>query len=183
MEVRDGEIPYSIQRLISAVQYGDQNLIISAIRDNHISPNLCDESGCSLLHWASINNRVGIVRYLLGQGADANWVGGTLREIPIQWAARNGRYCQLIRLLVDAGSNLHHKNAHGVDVLHTAVRCGNVHTAFLLLSAGASPNTLDESGETPLHYLLKGSVNMSATDLIRLLLRFQADVFIKDFGP
>lgn len=55
---------------------------------------------------------------------------------------------------------------------------GDINGAFLLLHWGASPDTTDNHGDTPLLWLLKnkGSATDSSTsELIRLLLRFGAD--------
>lgn len=60
-----------------------------------LPPNLSDKDGCTLLHWAAINNRLQIVKYLISRRADVNAVGGINGEIPLQWAVRhpNGMIC------------------------------------------------------------------------------------------
>jgi palmitoyltransferase len=173
---------YSVNGIVKAVQYGKSEIVEKALLEKNISPDACDESGCSLLHWAAINNRSTIVKFLISKGANVNIVGGTLKEIPLQWAIRNGRYCQLVQFLIEAGSDLHHKNVHGADALQVAVRCGNLNMVFQLLVAGASPNTSTAQGDTPLLYLIKEKLTPESVDLIRLLLNFHADVHQRDHG-
>jgi ankyrin repeat protein len=72
-----------------ASQYGDIATMQNAIDVDMINPNTKDHEDCSLLHWAAINNRVGIVKMLIKAGADVNITGGNLVEIPLQWAVRS----------------------------------------------------------------------------------------------
>lgn len=64
----------------------------------HIKPHV----GCTLLHWAAINNRCKIAILLLDHGADSNGIGGTLGETPLLWALRK-KYYTMVQLLVQKG--------------------------------------------------------------------------------
>ena len=55
----------SITDVISAVQYGDIDLLKQYIELGEYNINTVDSEGCSLLHWAAINNRIEIARYLI----------------------------------------------------------------------------------------------------------------------
>ena len=55
---------------------------------------------------------------------------------------------------------------------------GSVELVFLLLVRGANPNSLNSSGDTPLHWLLKNEHDYF--DVLRLLLHFGADVLQPD---
>lgn len=57
------------------------------------------EDNITLLHWAAINNRVEIGKYLIGKGAKIDAVGGALRATPLQWAIRDGKLKMTILLL------------------------------------------------------------------------------------
>ena len=60
-------------------------------------------TGCSLLHWAALNNRVRISQYLINHGAIINISGGILGESPLQWAIRRKYYC-IVQLLIVKGN-------------------------------------------------------------------------------
>jgi hypothetical protein len=52
----------SVSKLVGAVQFGDLPAVQDAISKNRVSAKTIDGNGCSLLHWACINNRS--VRFL-----------------------------------------------------------------------------------------------------------------------
>ena len=41
-----------------------------------------------MLHWAAINNRTEIVKYLIAKGANVDAIGGELASTPLHWATR-----------------------------------------------------------------------------------------------
>ena len=47
----------SIDKLVSAVQFGDFVFVQKAISEKRDKAMSIDCNGCSLLHWACINNR------------------------------------------------------------------------------------------------------------------------------
>ena len=47
----------SISKLVSAVQFGDLAFVQEAIKVKRDIAKAVDDKGCSLLHWACINNR------------------------------------------------------------------------------------------------------------------------------
>lgn len=117
---------------IELVQFGDFESLKNLVEKGEITARYQDADRCSLLHWAAINNRITIVKYLLSKGADINHVGGVLEEIPLQWAVRNNMYTQMVHLLITNGSFLNHRNIHGHDALSLAIHSGNVNTAYIL---------------------------------------------------
>lgn len=134
-----------------------------------------DSEDCTLLHWAAINNRLKIAEYLISKSADVNAVGGSNREIPLQWCVRQHGCVKLVQLLIDAGSDLHHKSVYNLDSLFIAVQCGHVYGTYILLCSGANPNTVNARGDTPLYWLIKNQIE-NVRDLQRLLLRFGSSV-------
>jgi len=53
----------------------------------------------TLLHWAAINNRTEIAKYLINKGANIDAVGGALQSTPLHWAVRDGKL-EIITLLL-----------------------------------------------------------------------------------
>ncbi|KAJ1429039.1 ankyrin repeat-containing domain protein, partial [Ochromonadaceae sp. CCMP2298] len=91
-----------------------------------------DGSGCSLLHWAAINNRSEIARLLMEAGI-AQTAGGVLGESPLQWAVRR-RYYSMMEQIVQRGQcDLSHRSTQGNDALMLACKLGDISAAFLLL--------------------------------------------------
>ena len=167
-----------INSLIQAVQYGDIRNVKEFI-SGRTSPNTTDADGCSLLHWAAINNRVSIALYLIERGADVNIQGGLLSETPLHWAIRKDFY-RIVQLLLDHGASSSVKSNLGQDALHLAVQLGNIEMVFLLLSLGADPNTFNQEGDTPLMTVINNHKQPLALDMIRLLLRMGSDVAIQN---
>ena len=93
-------------------------------------------AGCSLLHWAAINNRHDIAELLINQGAIINIPGGMLGETPLLWAIRK-KYYRMMQLLIVKGADLRVKSVQGLDGLHMAVRAGDWNMLFMLLHFGA----------------------------------------------
>jgi palmitoyltransferase len=170
---------YTIDNLIRAVQWGDGRFVEAAIENYGMLPSSSDGDHCSLLHWAAINNRYDIARYLLSKDVDVNFVGGLNKEISLQWAVRTQRSSRLVQLLIAEGSDAQHKSIYGCDALFIAVQAMNLHAALVLLNSGANPNSVDMHGDTPLYVLLRRPTSIQSHDMIRLLLRFKASVNIK----
>jgi ankyrin repeat protein len=64
---------------------GDLQFAQKVLNERVISPNLCDDLQCTLLHWSSANNFLQIAELLLNSGANPNLPGGTYQETPLHW--------------------------------------------------------------------------------------------------
>mmetsp|Transcript_6127 Transcript_6127/g.11537 ORF Transcript_6127/g.11537 Transcript_6127/m.11537 type:complete len:555 (-) Transcript_6127:187-1851(-) len=157
VEVRDvaqgeeepGPVRNIMTEAVKAVQWGKLDTLKRMVEGKEIRVNDRDDQNCSLLHWASINNRVEIVKYLLEKHADVNRPGGILQETPLQWAARQG-HLDVVILLYKAGGDLSIRSTEGLDALMLACHCQKFALAMFLLSRGCSPNVQDARGLTPL---------------------------------
>lgn len=108
----------------------------------------CDVDGHSPLHWAAIDLRVDVAKYLVGKGADVNRPAGQNGETPIFHA----KTAEMARMLIEHGANLKFTNRYSGTALKEAVRGNHVGVVKVLLDAG---ETLDfdsavELGETKL---------------------------------
>eukprot|EP00903_Cladosiphon_okamuranus_P009592 g9131.t1 len=162
-----------VQDAVKACQFGDedalQELLEPATGRVLVDVNERDAEDVPLLHWAAINDRRQIVKYLLKQGAVTSAIGGVLKESALMWAARQG-YMTIIVDLLRAGADPHHRNTYGQTALHLAAQRGHVNTVLVVLAAGVPVTSKDSKGFTPLMYASKLCVgNM---DLIRVLINY-----------
>lgn len=133
--------------------------------------------GVSGLHWAAINNRLGVVRYLLTNEhsrADANAAGGQMRATPLHWACRNG-LVYIADFLLAHGADPALRDSQSYHALHLAVHSLNITlVVYVLLRAeeyGIHVDDADAIGCTPLHWAAYQGDVLS----VRALLRFGAD--------
>ena len=100
---------------------------------------------------ASENGQLGVVRFLLKNGANPDDADETSAgQTPMIHAAFNG-HTKIIKLLLDAGANIEKKNnIPGEGPLITAVQEGQIKVVKLLLELGADKNVENTEGETAL---------------------------------
>ena len=95
--------------------------------------NQLDKEGISLLHWAAINNRLQIVRYLLMKGSIVDRLCGDLNTNALQWAIRQG-HLQMVVLLIHYGSNPLVTDINGW-FLYLSIPACNRMTLFFVMDA------------------------------------------------
>jgi serine/threonine-protein phosphatase 6 regulatory ankyrin repeat subunit B len=79
-----------------------------------------------------------------------------------------------LRMLVQAGANIHVRTRFGQTALHLATRSGNRGAVTALLSLGAETNVLDELGLSPIYYASFHSHH----DMVRQLLPCQSNLTV-----
>jgi ankyrin repeat protein len=143
-------------------------------RGRRLQPNADD-----LILMAARGEDAGVIKLLsLGVPVDAT---NEVNHTSLKAAAWNGQL-EMIRLLIDRGADVRHRNAHGFTALHCAVGSppsDQEHQAKcvqLLLDGGAEVNAIDNSGGTT----LMGAAWFDALPSVELLLRAGADATIKD---
>lgn len=72
--------------IVQAVQHNELERVKELIESGQADVNASDPEGCYLLQWASINNHVELVRYLIAKGAVVDIIGGDLKSTPLHWA-------------------------------------------------------------------------------------------------
>lgn len=169
----------TVDGLIHSVQFGDLPAVQKAIEQQKLSPDTTDRDGCSLLHWAAINNRMEIAKYLIQMRCNVNIVGGDNAEIPLQWAVRQPHTAEMVDFLILEGSDIHHKSIYGYDALFLAVQSGHLHIMYILLVHGANPDTVDAHFDTPMLWIIKNKFQ-DGIEFIRLLLKMGGDPAFKD---
>lgn len=84
---------------------------------------------------------------------------------------------RLIRLVTDHNADLQARDSMRHTVLHLSARRGRVQMTKFLLEKGADVNAVDFYGGTPLLLAVSGT---KAGELLPLLMRHGADVYVKD---
>ncbi|KAF1748809.1 hypothetical protein GCK72_025276 [Caenorhabditis remanei] len=167
---------FNLHGVISATQHGHVEHVEAALKQG-LSPNATDDDGCSLLHWAAINNRIEVARLLISYNADTNLIGGVLASSPIHWAARNGLVA-MCAMLVKGGAVCNVRDVQGYTPIHLAIQGNHVPlVAYFLLKFDYAKDISDNSGMTPAMLCAKRSYTMFP---LRLIVRAGADLSIKE---
>ncbi|EKX46821.1 hypothetical protein GUITHDRAFT_41804, partial [Guillardia theta CCMP2712] len=80
---------------------------------------------------------------------------------------QNKQIFNVVKILVDAGSDVHHKNIYGNTALHKAAANGYHCTISHLLTFGMKVNQRNEDGATPLHLAAYSGNLRSCKELVR----------------
>lgn len=138
----------------TASQLGDLQRVSFLTYEN---PNLAIKPGgvdeVTPLHWAALNNRVDVIKFLLSKGASPSFAAGVQRSTPLHWATSRGSL-EAISILADHAEecDLGAKDASGYTPLHIAAQHGHVLAISLLIAHGARVNQCDPGLRTALHW-------------------------------
>jgi hypothetical protein len=123
-------------------------------------------AGDTALHLAAAGYREEIASTLLAAGADPNAAANHRRGRPLHYAADGysvgpawdpKRQVKTIRLLLNAGADLHAGDKNGATALHRAVRTRCADAVSCLLHAGAEPTQTNLSGSTAFHLAVQNT--------------------------
>lgn len=112
--------------VLTAVQEGEFEVVQEMINGRFVSANALDNTGCSLLHWAAINNRIVIARLLIENGLNKASPGGVLGETPLHWAMRKRYYTMMELIFKHTSCDLTLKSTQGNDPLFLACKLGEL---------------------------------------------------------
>ncbi|ALA62387.1 ankyrin repeat family protein [Turkeypox virus] len=136
----------------------------------------------SMLCMAIRYNRLSAVKCFIEKGANINLPepirsNNILRMTPLMLATKFG-YLAIAELLIDKGADVNHQiPSWKLTSLHIAVKENNEKMVKFLLSKGADVNIKNFDGYTPLH---KAIIYHSKIDIVRILLRYGADISLMD---
>ncbi|KAI1916247.1 palmitoyltransferase akr1 [Ophidiomyces ophidiicola] len=136
-----------------------------------------DEEDITPLHWAAINNRYELCKFLLDSGADANAKGGESVATPAMWAAQRCHY-YIVNLLLQYGADPLLTDAQGYNILHLATIDGNAFLLVLLLHQDIPVDVADPQGHTGLMW----AAYKGFPACVDLFLRWGANVNAADEG-
>ncbi|XP_014218874.1 palmitoyltransferase Hip14 isoform X3 [Copidosoma floridanum] len=161
--------------IVRATQFGALDRVKELVEAG-ADVNKPDSETVTLLHWAAINNRKEIVKYLIAKGAVVDAIGGDLRSTPLHWAARQGHLPTVV-ILMKAGANPTLRDCEGSTCIHLAAQFGRTPIIAYLVAKGINPNTPDRSAMTPLMW---SAYNIKSLDPTRLLLVLGASHSLTD---
>ncbi|CAH8667882.1 unnamed protein product [Heterobilharzia americana] len=175
------ETDYSTWSIVKAVQYGITKRVIELVEPSDpqvigYDVNQLDDEDVSLLHWAAINNRLAIARYLLSKGALIDRPGGHLAATPLHWAIRQS-HLSMVHFLVQRGADQTFSDNTGLGCIHVAIQIGNIPVIVYLLAHGINVDTRDANGLTP---LMIACMHVRSVDIFRLLISWGANLQLTD---
>lgn len=140
----------ALGRFMSACQRGDLATVKNVVNSGQVNINNDYDRNEHVtgLHWASINNRLGVVDFLVSHGADVNIKAGTLRAPPLHWAARYG-YVYIVHYLLEHGANPQLTDDQGFNLLHLSVNSSNIMLVLYVLFFVVDRGILEVDGQDP----------------------------------
>jgi ankyrin repeat protein len=154
--------------------------------------------GDTTLHVAAAGYRVEIAKMLLAAGADANSAKNHRRSRPLHYASDGylenpswdaKRQVAMIRLLLEAGADIHAQDKNGATPLHRAVRTRCAAAVQCLLDAGSDATVRNKPGSTPFHLAVQNTgrggsgaekAKTAQREIIRTFLARRVSVALKD---
>lgn len=172
-------MPPSFQSLLQAILADDPGRVRELVRQDAALVSAAatnarfDEgithwiyAGDSALHVAAAGHRTEIVKLLLAAGADVDAARGHRRSRPLHYAADGcpenpswdaRQQTATLRLLLEAGAELHAQDKNGATPLHRAVRARCARAVQFLLAAGADATLRNKPGSTAFHLAVQNT--------------------------
>jgi ankyrin repeat protein len=154
---------------VKAAQNGDLNEVKRIFALNPDIINTKDREKDTAIMKACRNcNADDVVLFLLENGAnikDKEYMD-LINQTPLIIAAFNG-CTDIVRMLIDAGADIHHRNDQGENALISAAQEGNIDVVKVLLHACADVNQTNADGETALSLAITLKQKKELIDLLR----------------
>lgn len=155
------------EEIVKITQYHDKDMSVLDIFEKSI-----DSDNVSLLHWASVNNHLNIVKFFVENKCQIDIKGGKKHATPLHWAVKKGHF-DVISYLLSNEADPYSVDIDGQNCLHIAVKFGSVNIVLLLLNSGMDPEITDNNGMTSLALAVSETDHLSC---IRLLLNFHCNI-------
>jgi ankyrin repeat protein len=154
---------------VKAAQNGDLNEVKRLFALNPGVINEKDREQDTAIMKACRNcNSTDVVSFLLQNGANINDkpYRDLIDQTPLIIAAFNG-CTDIVRMLIDAGADIHHRNDQGENALISATQEGNIDVVKVLFDAGSNVNEENADGETALTLAIKLKQKKELIDFLR----------------
>jgi hypothetical protein len=136
------------------------------------------KGGLTPLHCAARQNHKELAQLLLKEGAPVNArdeAGDHKGNSPLIWAACNEN-TEMIKILLEGGANIEHKDDDGYTALHWAASCNETEVVHLLLDNKAIIDATTDAKDTPLHI----AAERGHEDTVKLLLERGANYHLRN---
>lgn len=161
------------QHLLEAVQFGNLQKVRAGL-EQKLDPNYADDEGnYTLVHWASQEGFVDIIKLLVQFGADVD--AYFLGYITALYSAAGDGNLEVVKALVGCGADVNNTQKIGT-ALHNAVTWSNKDIAEFLLASGANVNAADDEGTSP----LRQAISRNYIDMAELLVSYGAQKHVTE---
>ncbi|KNC81058.1 hypothetical protein SARC_06600 [Sphaeroforma arctica JP610] len=162
--------------IVMACQRGLLQRVAHLVETEGVDINTPDQEDVTVLHWAAINNRLAVVKYLLLKGAIVDALGGHLQSTALHWAVRQG-HLEMCVMLMSQGADPSIRDNQGYNALLLAAQFGHSSLCAYLVAKGVDIHSTDPDGRTSLMW---AAYRVFTADTIRTLLALKADIDRQD---
>ncbi|QHS76149.1 putative palmitoyltransferase AKR2 [Saccharomyces paradoxus] len=177
----ESDTEFVIDIFIEAAKDGNLKLVKDVVESGAVDINNDCIDELPGLHWACINNRFSVVKFLLLRGANPNQTVGSERATALHWAARYGNV-YIVDLLLKHGADPTLKDGQGLNIMHFSVYSSNILLVVYVLyfvvnnSNSVDIDSKDNNNRTPLLWAAYQGDFLT----VELLLKFGATVALTD---
>ncbi|KAL6024010.1 palmitoyltransferase akr1 [Candidozyma auris] len=155
----------TLAKFMSACQVGDLDTVKDLISSRQVSASDTFSEGVTGLHWAAINNRLSVVKYLMeneySRGDPRSW--WELKATPLHWACRTGLVYVVDYFLSHTDADPH-QDLQMYNALHLAVHSSNITLCIYILSQSCCEPTTYQGDILTVSALLKYGADVTKTD-------------------
>ena len=174
-----GATPYE-SLVADAAQKGDLEAV-RALLQQGADPNAAQPDGLTGLHWAALNDELGIAEILLYAGATVSPVTRVGGYTPLHLASQSG-HGVVARTLLEAGADANAYTTTGVSSLHFAAQADAAEAILALIEHGAEVDARDTfSNRTPLMFAAYRGAVEATEALVRADADISATTAVKDY--
>jgi len=120
--------------------------VVNQFLDSGISIYASAEEQASILGYARSSGSFETYKLFFDRGYNPNYVGGAFNKTELFSAAAN-EDIRWLKLLIEKGGNVNHRDRYGVNPYHIAAIKGTPDHIDLMIQAGADKTIVDDRGE------------------------------------
>lgn len=134
-----------------------------------------DSQGFTVIHLAVLQGKLEFVQNLLDRAACPVDLPSGSNQTPLILACSKG-YINTIKMLLDRGASIEHKDEFGLTPLLTSIQYGQIPTLLLLINRGGNIEAEDKNGNGAVHW----AAYRNQVSMLRVLKAIGLDLNKKD---